>query len=402
MFEVYKNTRSQNKNIQVSELPVSNRFLPQISATKTYNYLVDKKEKDIDKIIFEEKEAYSPLSFYRCERGREFEKKITRMIISKCDVLDITYKSYPFMQWSNFNCKSVQKEIVSMEYGVLFSVPLINVYNKVGGIADILVRSDCIDKIMDKDTCMYPYYNEPVHYIVIEIKYSDNVNLSHIVQTLIYSSTLSVITSKCSYVFDKNERYNLVIFNSTHRDLMKCSLNWLRKILKIKTLWNPLNLTKTNVKKYLNVSEDEETKENSMHLTVPCRGIGKCKVFIMDLDISNFQICTVTSRICMIFIYFVDTGYLCYKEADNLDILGEASCLSWLKYMISKNVRDKRDVLMIGKRKYPWWRYVNTEILVREEYHKYESLCVHVWRYFNCKTEQQNRVIRDIIKNYMV
>ena len=173
-------TRSKSRQLENYEfvsLEPNKKYTPLISASYTRNHIYNYRENDVgdllrkyNRINYNRPYIYEPINYitlnsYRKKRGLEFEKKI----FNCWENSQISIKSFENFRWTEENCKSCKEHIVSKNWEILKHIPIINSYNKVGGIPDILIRSDKIKSILNED---YPFSNDPLHYVILEIKYS--------------------------------------------------------------------------------------------------------------------------------------------------------------------------------------------------------------------------------------
>jgi hypothetical protein len=158
------------------------------------------------------------------------------------------------------------KTVEAIKQGVecIFQAPLVNTYNNTYGIADVIIRSDCLTKLLEK-TGVYPKFDKKQHYRVLDIKYSQvelcadgqrirnsGLNPAYKCQLFIYNSALAKIqnyepdkayilgkswnfTSRGSVYSGHNcfERFGVVEFDGWDSECKKIvdeGLKWLRKL----------------------------------------------------------------------------------------------------------------------------------------------------------------------------
>ena len=154
-------------------------------------------------------------------KGIEFESKIIKLLAQKFHLVTVS---------DVYNTLQVQKTIKYMKQGIpiIHSASLSNKKNKTYGIADLLVRSDILNQLIDNpvpigDGKAYKL-NIDYHYVVIDIKYqtlklkSDGVHLlnnnsirAYKAQTWIYNQAVGLIqgyTSPYTYILGRRWMYN--------------------------------------------------------------------------------------------------------------------------------------------------------------------------------------------------
>ena len=158
-----------------------------ISATHLYNYMLNdtlvdwlKKRQRTNNNNGNEKAAINNniFSTFLMKKGIEFEKKVVQLIHSKIPVTKISEK---------ITNESINKTIAHMKKGtpILHSAPLRNDTNNTQGIADLLIRSDYINRLFEcnplalsdeKTPSTFFGSNTntttPYHYVVVDIKFT--------------------------------------------------------------------------------------------------------------------------------------------------------------------------------------------------------------------------------------
>lgn len=200
------------------------------------------------------------------KRGKEFESSLIRYI---------NERRFPVVSVSEFYTDETVKQTIDlMKDGVpiIHSAPLKNRYNSTGGIADLIVRSDYLEQIVEKCPLSdaekligAPKLNAPYHYRVIDVKFStlplcaDGVHLrndgfykAYKSQLYIYNQAIGLIqgyTPPCAYILGRRwkytsrgetyqgfsclERLGVVNFDGPdhkYRSLTQKALRWVRDV----------------------------------------------------------------------------------------------------------------------------------------------------------------------------
>lgn len=229
---VSSNTRSKRpKLVEPLDLNPQNQTL--ISATQTKNYLINDPLVDFLNIWVSESNTRNSHSQYSnkplfkefiMNRGKEFESELIKYINNhKIPVISVS---------EVYTLDMVQKTIDLMKAGtpLIHSAPLHNKRNNTGGIADLLVRSDYLDKLVDdcpleEDDKIIPApkLKHDFHYVVIDIKFStlplcadgqhlrnDGFYRAYKSQLYIYNQAIGAIqgyTSPYAYILGRRWKY---------------------------------------------------------------------------------------------------------------------------------------------------------------------------------------------------
>ena len=277
---VAKRTRSNNpklnKGLVLNKKKVS---IPWIAATKTRNYFFEDTLVDWLKLYGGRNRSASnnfknnqTFNSFIIKKGIDFEKHIIKLINEKIPVNHVS---------DIYNIENVHKTIELIKKGVpvIHSAPLCNKYNKTYGIADLLVRSDYINKIIntdleiDENSHAHKITDENYYYIVIDIKFctlylkNDGIHLrnskkfrAYKSQVWIYNEALGHIqgyTPKQAYILGRRWQYvkkgikysndscfdKLGVIDYKNNDnfivsLTKFALNWVRSNIKNGIKWN--------------------------------------------------------------------------------------------------------------------------------------------------------------------
>ena len=158
---------------------VNNRNIPWVSATKTYNYMVNDSLVDWFKLCGKKERSFSndfefmneTFSNFLMKKGVEFEKEIVNFLKTKHHVVTVS---------EFYNVDKVKETIDYMKQGtpIIHSAPIYNKNNKTFGIVDLLIRSDYFEEVFnlspiknsDKNIPA-PKLGTPYHYRVVDIKY---------------------------------------------------------------------------------------------------------------------------------------------------------------------------------------------------------------------------------------
>lgn len=228
---VSSRTRSKKPKLCSEPLPKSCQRSEYVSASHTRNYmlrdtLVDwlkKHGRHVVKVPETPKKDDGFIKFIM-ERGIEFEEKLVKHINDT--ILPVEYVS------DKITDESVEKTIELMKAGVpiIHSAPLRNTYNKTQGVADLLVRSDELYKIvnecpltLEEEITSAPKLGKHYHYVVIDIKFStlplraDGVHLlnsgsypAYKAQILIYNDAVARIQGykpRCAFIMGRRWTY---------------------------------------------------------------------------------------------------------------------------------------------------------------------------------------------------
>ena len=214
---VYQNTRSR-KSIDKPLLYEPKKNIIRVCPSKLYNYISGNQIRDVCPM-----NNWSELSVIRTNNGNEYEKVVIEKIKT-----DNSFYVNRRLTMDTFN--QSKQLIKKKEYDLLFSVPLINKRNNTGGLADVLVKSTAIEKIFG---IHYPFKNEVEHYVVIDIKYSENTTEYHKSQLYIYNQALKNIQkyeTKCCYLYKKNDKLEMVFFSEDLVKTTRKAVGWIRRL----------------------------------------------------------------------------------------------------------------------------------------------------------------------------
>ena len=221
---VYLGTRSRNPILYQNNAIFKKRKPIFISGTKLKNYILKDpivdwlnlhfKKKQNDKPNFNYKQKNNSFSNFIKNKGKEFESKLIDYIHNN---------KIPVKHISEFhNTFTVKQTIEMMKQGVplIHSAPLLNTYNNTGGVADILIRSDYIHKLVNVSPLTQeemnipsPTLNTPYHYLVIDIKFStlpltvNGINLLNSNNIPAYKSQVWIYTQALGRIQGYTPRY---------------------------------------------------------------------------------------------------------------------------------------------------------------------------------------------------
>ena len=285
---VAMNTRSKKPClVAATSNIVKKTHQPWISATKTYNYMINDSLIDWFKLCGKKERTFSndfeitneSFSNFLMKKGVEFEKEIVKFLQTKHYV--VTVSEY-------YNVDKVLETIAYMKSGVpiIHSAPIYNKTNNTYGIIDLLVRSDYFEEIFnlsplsnDDKSIPSPKLGTSFHYRVVDIKYSslhlsaNGINVrnggkipAYKAQLCIYNDALSNIqgykspqayllgrrwnySSKGEYYSNNSclDRVGVIDFNNVDKsyvDSTKDAIRWYRNVLKYGIKWditNPIN-----------------------------------------------------------------------------------------------------------------------------------------------------------------
>lgn len=233
MYNVYRNTRSRKPKLcDPLQFRTKKRYF--VSPSELRNYFLNDTLVDwLNRYCPRPKEQFKDDSFtsFLMEQGNRFEERIVNHY----------RQQYPVKTVSTFiNEKSVSETISLMKQGcpIIHSAPLYNKAHRTRGIADLLVRSDYINKltrcpVLDEKSqyIRAPLLNGNYHYLVIEIKFttlplrSDGKFILnndkfpfYKAQTWIYTQAVSKIQGYLSpYAFILGRRWSCRIKNANYR-----------------------------------------------------------------------------------------------------------------------------------------------------------------------------------------
>lgn len=236
---VYQNTRSKRPRLAI---PFSSRKRerPQVvSATHVHNYMVN--DTLVDWLRSRSRRGTRTTPVYSSnhgftnfilKQGIQFESKLIRYMNTQ-GINIVTVSDF-------ITDESCKKAIDLMKEGIpiLHSVPVRNNYNRTQGIIDLLVRSDHLGDIVQRNPLLPGEYTKKAsrlggnyHYVVVDIKFStlplrsDGIHLlnsghypAYKAQTLIYTKAIGRIQGYTApYAFILGRRWKYTSKNVTHR-----------------------------------------------------------------------------------------------------------------------------------------------------------------------------------------
>ena len=236
---VFNNTRSKKPRL-ILQLSSQSRPKPSmVSATHVHNFMVNDTLVDWLKVVSRRGTRKTPIygnnngfSNFLFKRGIEFESRLIEYL--KDNGRKIVSVSEFITDESCEKTKKLMREGVP----ILHSVPVKNNYNRTQGIIDLLVRSDYIDSIVNKNplTEIEQYHKAPrlngnYHYVVIDIKFStlplraDSIHLlntghypAYKAQTYIYTQAVGMIQGYVApYAFILGRRWKYKSKNIINR-----------------------------------------------------------------------------------------------------------------------------------------------------------------------------------------
>ena len=219
---------------RIQKLKNKRENLGWVSATKIHNYMVNDGICDWLRLYGKNTKVN-----YKRQVVKHYEKNFTDFLMTKGiefekEIIKYLKKKYKCIKVADFYTLSdTKKTIKFMKQGIpiIYSAPIYNPDNKTYGIIDLLVRSDYINKIFNKnilsereETLYSPLLDSNYHYRVIDIKYS-TLNLAsdgkHIInsgripayksQVYIYNRAISNIQGydpNCAYIMGRRWNYS--------------------------------------------------------------------------------------------------------------------------------------------------------------------------------------------------
>lgn len=309
---VSNNTRSKKPKLYES-LVCEKSF---VFATQLKHFMSNDTLSDYLEFINGKNKNYNDFDNFIMKSGIEFENKIVDYIDkNKFNVVKVSDR------FSDLGCKDTIK-YMKLGIPILHSAPVKNLSNNTGGIIDLLVRSDYINKIFDnfpisdKETKIRsPLLKTNYHYIVIDIKFmtmnltskNDNLLNSNNIpfykaQCLIYTKAVSKIQGYCSrYAFilgrgwknkskGTNSNYSLnklgkidyKVFDSKIVNKTKKAVSWIRKLRKKGDKWDLKNTLNSELfPNMCNISNYQKEKQ---------------KICEEKKDITQIWNCTIKNR----------------------------------------------------------------------------------------------------------
>ena len=254
---IYQCTRSK-KSYDTPLLLNLKKNRVRVSPSKLYNYISGNKIKDV--IKNDDEKSFSELSLIRINNGNEYEKQIIRKICNNPIIVSHFLNEQSVEYGKKLIIEGLKLENTSNI--LLFQVPLLNKYNNTGGISDILVRSDFIEKIFK---IYYPFKHEQLHYVIIDIKYSNNTSQYHKSQLYIYNQSLKHIQkyeTKCSYVYKKNNIIEVIDWKNNEIQITKEAINWCRRL----HLYRKFEFSNELILKKENIQQSPQTQLTPIYI----------------------------------------------------------------------------------------------------------------------------------------
>ena len=328
---IAKRTRS-NKPKLVGYWSKKKRIVctPWISATKTRNFFFNDHLCDWLKLYGGRTRSNSGGNFtnndntfssYIKRKGVDFESNIIKLLSQKFHLVSVS---------DFYNAEQVQKTIEYMKQGIpiIHSASLSNKKNKTYGIADLLVRSDILNQLIDypvdiDDGKAYKL-NVDYHYVVIDIKYqtlklkSDGMHLlnnnsirAYKAQTWVYNQALGLIqgyTPSCTYIlgrrwtfqskgtkfFNENCFSKLGVIDFENHDKfivrqIRFALKWNREVIKYGAKWsiNPPSRNELYPTMGLDSGKFNNIKKKLAHNLGEITMLWQCNVKNRNIAISN-------------------------------------------------------------------------------------------------------------------
>ena len=279
---VAKRTRSHNPKLTHEWVKKKRTiYTPWISATKTRNFFFNDHLCDWLKLYGGRTRSNSSGNFtnnnnnnntfssYIKRKGIEFETQIIKLLAQKFHLVTVS---------DVYNASQIDKTIEYMKQGIpiIHSAPLSNKKNKTYGIADLLVRNDILNQLIDTPVDIEEGRASKLgvdyYYVVIDIKYqtlklkSDGIHLlnnnairAYKAQTWIYNEAVGLIqgfTPSCAYILgrrwiykSKGEKFmnescfsRLGVIDFVNMDKfvtmqIRFALKWNREVIKYGAKW---------------------------------------------------------------------------------------------------------------------------------------------------------------------
>ena len=233
---MYKFTRS-SKPYLLSPIEYICKKRQYISASKLRNFMINDHLIDYLKISKAKSVNItnnSSLTNFIINKGVEFERSVVKYIN------DNIYPVQTVSEYITDDSVKKTKELIMSGVPIIHSAPLRNNKNFTYGIADLIVRSDYINKLV-KIPCLKkedvflkaPKLNGNYHYLIVDIKFStlplcsngENILNSenypyYKVQTYIYTQALANIQGyESNYAFILGRRYRYTVGSCTYNSL---------------------------------------------------------------------------------------------------------------------------------------------------------------------------------------
>lgn len=316
---VSNNTRSKKKTKLYESLFCEKSF---VFATQLKNFMSNDSLSDYLEFINGKKTNHNDFDTFIMKSGIEFEDKIVDFIDkNKLNIVKVSDK------FSEIGCKDTIK-YMKLGIPVLHSAPVKNLSNNTGGIIDLLVRSDYINKffdnfpLTDKETKISsPLLNTEYHYIVIDIKFmtmnltskNDNLLNSNNIpfykaQCLIYTNAISKIqgyssryafilgrgwknkskSTSSNYALNKLGKIDYKVFDSKIINKTKKAVSWIRKLRKKGHKWDIKNTQMIELfPNMCNISNYQKEKQQICEEKCDITQIWNCSVKHRDTCFSD-------------------------------------------------------------------------------------------------------------------
>ena len=274
---VSENTRSKRQ--KVCDIPP---VLHMVSASHLYNYMINDSLVDWLKFgnyqgtqkTFTRNDSSCGFTEFIMNKGVEFEKEIIKYINqNKIPVVSVS-------EYITEDSLNETKNLMMNGTPLIHSAPVRNNVNGTQGVIDILIRSDFLDKLIEKNcltteeiTTSAPFLKKPYHYVVIDIKFStlplraDGVHLlnsgsypAYKAQCLVYTEAVGLIqgfTAPYSFIMGRRwkcnkkgvENYNQtclnklgkISYNSVDLDYKQRTneaIQWVRDVKNVGHTWS--------------------------------------------------------------------------------------------------------------------------------------------------------------------
>jgi uncharacterized protein YprB with RNaseH-like and TPR domain len=210
-------------------------------------------------------EKYDAFTLSLFEKGHQFEKKIVDILRGKFPVHFVS---------DQCTAQSFQltREALAEGHPILHSVPLIHWGSRTCGVADLLVRSDILEKLFKNPPSVNSHHSAfgAYHYVVLDVKFTtmglnaDGVHIgnsnhfpAYKAQTFLYNRALGELqkyTPKDAYILGKGFRYvskgetyrerdpfnrlGVFTFDKAFEEKVNQNVEWLRELRKNGKFWS--------------------------------------------------------------------------------------------------------------------------------------------------------------------
>jgi hypothetical protein len=256
--------------------------LHMVSASHLYNYMINDSLVDWLKLgncqgnqkTFKSNDSFCGFTEFIMNKGVEFEKEIIKYIHeNKIPVVNVS-------EYITEESLNKTKNLMMSGTPLIHSAPVRNIVNGTQGVIDILIRSDFLDKLIEKNcltteeiTTSAPFLKKPYHYVVIDIKFStlplraDGVHLlnsgsypAYKAQCLVYTEAVGLIqgfTAPYSFIMGRRwkcnkkgvENYNQTCLNklgkisynsvdSDYKQRTNEAIQWVRDVKNVGHTWS--------------------------------------------------------------------------------------------------------------------------------------------------------------------